>query len=781
MERNQLVCLKGTAIPCRRFGPESIFPVRIKTIRYKTDFNFRITTPFMNDNRLVIISYRLPFSFQNTDGAITVKSSAGGLVTAMKSLDLSEAKQKPVWIGCADFPRKTWEKYRHLLNDDFEYVPVFLDKKTNNDFYNGFANSVLWPLFHYFPAYVDYQDGYFTAYRKANEAVAETVAELLQPQDLVWVHDYHFMGLPRLSRERSPEATIGFFLHIPFPSYELIRILPRKSREYLLTGLLGADLVGFHTNEYNIHFLESVQFNLGVHHKVWKITYQNRLIQSGSFPVGINYALFNDAYDKEEVVAEREKLQDAYRKSRILFSVDRLDYTKGVMQRLDAYAWFLENYPEFRERLVFILVVVPSRDVIAQYGERKQLIEQAVGRINGKYGSLTWLPIVYQYGSVSSTELSALYSACDVALITPIRDGMNLVAKEFVASRRDRRGVLILSEMTGAATELGDALLINPLDEAEIGEQLKVALEMPPEEQERRLEAMQQRIQGYDVRQWARDFIDSLLNMQQTQQQGSAQLLRDGARFSLLERYQQARSRLLLLDYDGTLVGFAPTPEEARPSAEVVRLLEQLAAQPENKVVIISGRDRDSLNEWFGHLPIDMVAEHGASLRQEGVWRQDSLDDGAWKTIVQPVLDEFVSRCPGSFVEEKSHSLAWHYRNSDEETGFTRSRELISTLGHLLPATLRVLDGNRVIEVKSTETDKGKVARQLALAYPYEFVLAIGDDRTDEDMFVNLTQPNEYTIKVGRGSTSALYRLNGVGDVLSLLRELGRGVWRQAA
>ncbi|GAA4468167.1 bifunctional alpha,alpha-trehalose-phosphate synthase (UDP-forming)/trehalose-phosphatase [Nibrella saemangeumensis] len=727
----------------------------------------------MKNNRLIIISYRLPFSFKTENRTTSVKPSAGGLVTAVKSLDLSGSSQKPVWIGCADFTQRAWEKNRPLVdNDDFEYVPVFLDRKTNQDFYNGFANSVLWPLFHYFPSYVDYRDEYLRAYQAANQAVCAVVSEVVQPSDIVWVHDYHFLALPQLIRERHPNATIGFFLHIPFPSYELLRLLPVKCRTYLLTGLLGADLVGFHTTDYTIHFLQSVQLALGMQHKMWKVSYQERLVQSNAYPIGINYALFNEAYGDNEVIKERVELKSAYKDQKIIFSVDRLDYTKGVMQRLDALDAFLQEYPEWRGRIVFILVVVPSRDEIQRYWERKQMIEQAVGRINGKYGTLTWLPIMYQYAYLAFPQLIALYTACDVALITPIRDGMNLVAKEFIATRKDQQGVLVLSEMTGAANELGEALLIDPLDEFEVAEQLKLALEMAPEEQTRRMAIMQQRLSSYDVEKWANSFMNDLLQTQEILKKSHPQLLKAARKKTMLTRFAEAQSRLLLLDYDGTLANFAARPELAAPSEEVTAVLSSLAAIPGNKVVVISGRDHETLESWLGHLPIDMVAEHGSYLKQEGGWRNDLLDDGSWKEVVRPFLNDFVSRCPASFVEEKNYSLAWHYRNSDPDTGFLRSRELINTLEHLLPYQLRVLDGNKVVEIKNVDTDKGKVAKQLTLAHPYELVLAIGDDRTDEDMFCALNLTNHFTIKVGKGSTNAKHRLESVSQVISLLREL---------
>ncbi|CAN5242130.1 bifunctional alpha,alpha-trehalose-phosphate synthase (UDP-forming)/trehalose-phosphatase [soil metagenome] len=724
----------------------------------------------MNDNRLIIISYRLPFSFKTENRVTSVKASAGGLVTAVKSLDLPASAPKPVWVGCADFSQRVWEKHKHLVNDDFEYLPVFLDKATNKGFYNGFANSVLWPLFHYFPAYVDYHDDYLTAYKTANQAVCDKVVELLQPEDLVWVHDYHFLPLPMLIRQSQPSATVGFFLHIPFPSYELLRLLPGKCRSYLLNGLLGANLVGFHTTDYRVHFLQSVRLSMGFSHRLGTIVTPQTKVQTGTFPIGINYSLFHDASADEEVVKERLDLKRSY-PDKIVFSVDRLDYTKGVMQRLDALEVLLKQHPDWIEKLVFILVVVPSRDQIQTYWERKQMIEQAVGRINGLFGTLTWLPIVYRYSDVTFSQLVALYTACDIALITPVRDGMNLVAKEFVASRQDQQGVLILSELTGAANELGEALLVNPLDEYEVADQLLYALTMPPDEQRQRMVTMQARISGYDVRQWANDFIDALLTTQQADQTGQAVALEGNEKQNLLDQYAQARSRLIVLDYDGTLVEFTQDPEQASPTPDVLNWLRELAAVPQNNVLVISGRPEQTLEKWLGHLPVNLVAEHGASSKQNGVWHRNGGSNEVWKDAIRPILADFVSRCKGSFIEEKEASLAWHYRGVSDRMGFDRSRELIDLLEHLLPTELRLLDGQKVVEIKRTDTDKGKIAYQWATAQAYDFMLVMGDDQTDEDMFAALLGTTPYTIKIGTQPTYAHYRLDNVAQALALLAE----------
>lgn len=725
----------------------------------------------MKKNRLVIIAHRLPFSFKTEKKVTTLKPSAGGLVTAVQSLDLSTFAEKPVWIGCADFSRQTWEKNRELVDDRFEYIPVFIDQPTHKRFYNGFSNSVLWPLFHYFSTYVDYHDEDFKAYQLVNETVCEKVVEVVEPDDLIWVHDYHFIPLPQLIRQRQPHARIGYFLHIPFPSYELLRLLPGACRSYLLNGLLGADLVGFHTSDYQLHFLQAVQTALGFSTTFGKIACGDRRVSSGVFPIGINYALYNEAYFQPEVQQEREQLLTSY-PGKIIFSVDRLDYTKGVLQRLDALAAFLTQYPHWKEQLVFLLVVIPSRDEIQMYSERKRLIEQAVGHINGKFATLTWLPVIYRYAPLSFPQLLAAYSACDVAMITPLRDGMNLVAKEFVASRQDQRGVLVLSELTGAANELGEAVLVNPLDEYDVAEGLRQALEMPPEEQARRLTAMQQRIAFYDVKKWATDFINVLSQALSANQTCHAARLAGKAKSNLLTNYARAESRLLLLDYDGTLAEFTPEPTQAVPTAALLETLGKLAALPENKVVIISGRDQKTLESWFGRLPLDLVAEHGACQKQNGVWTTNYPDEMNWKTDVRPLLEEMVNRCSGSFIEEKATTLAWHYRNADERNGFVRSRELLLLLTQLLPYGLRVLDGKKVVEVKSVEWDKGKFAQRLIASGRYEFVLAAGDDQTDEDMLSVLNPKQHYPIKVGKGRTVANYRLSDVRQVLALLTEL---------
>ncbi len=728
--------------------------------------------------RLLIVSNRLPIQLLQQESGIQLLESAGGLATALKSYIQAQDRssfnpEEVIWVGNADFSPELWEEFNQTRQSTgtFKIAPLWLDNEVNDGFYNGLSNSTIWPLFHYFPTFATYKDSDWQAYQQANEVFADRLADLYQPGDVLWIHDYHLMLVPKLVRDRRPDATIGFFLHIPFPSFEIYRMLPGPWREGLLNGMLGSDLIGFHTNDYVQHFEKSVHRLIGNESKLRSIQVGNRPVKVDLFPISIDYERFNSAYALPQVVEERNNIREQLQGSKLLFSVDRLDYTKGVLNRLQGYEKFLERHPEWHGRISFVMVVVPSRSEISSYGERKQMIEENTGRINGRFATMSWQPVVYQYRSLSFEQLCAYYTACDVALITPIRDGMNLVAKEFVATRQDGQGVLILSEVAGAAAELGEALLINPTDREGMAQAIEKALSMPEKDQSERMQLMQTRIREYDVVQWADDFLTQLFNAKSQQHQWEVRILNAGLRKQIMEKYQNAQKRLLLLDYDGTLVPFAKFPELARPSERVVELLNELAAVSQNQVVIISGRDKQTLESWFGSLAIQLVAEHGAAVRQEdGSWHENpEAFHPEWRANIKQAMNLAVQRCPGTFIEEKTHSLAWHYRNTADDLGFARSRDLIDTLQGLTGHQLQVIDGNKVVEVRVSGVDKGSVASRIASEGSYDFIMAIGDDRTDEDMFRALSD-RALTIKVGQQKTLARYSLPDTGAVLTFLQ-----------
>jgi trehalose 6-phosphate synthase/phosphatase len=363
-----------------------------------------------------------------------------------------------------------------------------------------------------------------------------------------------------------------------------------------------------------------------------------------------------------------------------------------------------------------------------------------------------------------------LYTSCDIALISPLRDGMNLVAKEFIASRQDQQGVLLLSDMTGAAKELTESLLFNPLDGIEIAQKIAIALAMPPEEQKNRMAASQNQIKIHNVFKWANNFVEDLQSI--TKHKKTTLPLEYNAKIDLITQYQKANKRLILLDYDGTLVDFHAQPHLAFPPEPVLELLQQLSQNPKNQIAIVSGRDRDTLDKWLGHLPIILIAEHGAYTKTE-TWQANIKHRQTWKDGVKNIMQTFADNCHGAFVEEKKYALCWHYRNTDKESGFAQSRELISVLSdYLISTNANIIDGNKVIEVKPVQINKGVIVEQTFDLKNYDFCLAMGDDKTDEDMFETINQYKGMTIKVGKASSMATFRLETIQQVFSFLELL---------
>lgn len=727
------------------------------------------------EKRLFIVSNRLPVKISGEGETLTVAKSSGGLVTAMNGfLHKGSYDYKEIyWAGVPGCTPGVWADAAHKLPEGkFKYLPVMLYKDQYRKYYSGFANSVLWPLFHYFPSFAEYDQDHFDNYLQANEHFAETLLRQVRPGDTVWIHDYHLMPLAGMLRAAMPELTIGFFLHIPFPSYEVLRLLPRSWQEALLQGILGADLVGFHTIDYAAHFVQTVQMVLGIDSDRHVLRFNNRLIKVDVFPISIDFAQFSNNYNHRQVLEKRTLLRQKTEGQKIIFSVDRLDYTKGVQNRLKAYDLFLSENPEYVGKVIFMMVVLPSRDHIARYADRKRIIEEMVSQINSKHGNLNWQPVNYRYTFLTFSELLSQYTGCDLALITPLRDGMNLVSKEFVASRADERGVLILSEMAGAARELTEALIINPNDAFEISRKIKEGLEMTEEDQQYRMQQMRNRVSSYDVKVWAEDFLTEMHNMKQRQESYQVEFLDGDAKRNILETYRRSKKRLLLLDYDGTLVSFASEPHLAVPGDELLHMLGELGAVPENDVYLISGRNAEWLDKYFGDLPVNLIAEHGArSKSKDGAWTTEVETHSEWKEQVSQIMNMYVRRCPQSLIEEKEFSLAWHYRNSNKEQGRLRAIELKGELQDCVHQhRLQVLSGHKVIEVRINGIDKGSAVKKVLSDKAYDFVFAVGDDRTDEDMFRMLQKKkNCFSIKVGTQASYARYNLMNPQMVISLL------------
>lgn len=729
----------------------------------------------MADQRLIVVSNRLPVSVQVKSGKVQAERTIGGLASALSSVTDRPDTAWIGWPGMQTSNANVRVKVEDHLLRHFGLLPVFIPSAQFEKFYTGFSNNCIWPLFHNFPRLAKYVPAEWDAYRAVNELYCQRVLEVAKPGDKIWVHDYQLMLLPALLRERLPGASVGFFLHIPFPSYEIFRELPWRNE--VLRGLLGADLIGFHTYDYMRHFLSSLLRLLGLEHDLGQVTHHGRLLRADIFPLGVDSLALSEMAQRPPVVQKAKNLLKKFEGQKTVLSVDRLDFTKGINERLLAYELFLDKHPHWRERVRLVLICVPSRTSVASYRQLKRQVDELVGRINGKFGSPGWTPVWYLYRGFATEELLSFYLSADVAMVTPIRDGMNLVAKEYLASRVDNSGVLILGEAAGAASELGEALVVNPNDLDGMADALLAALTMPAAEQGRRNQPMRDRLLRYDSARWAADFLARLDEVKSAQTRRRRAKLEGKWRDDLVGQFRSSGRRLLLLDYDGTLVPIFRSPEQAVANDELKSLLSKLAADNRNTIVVISGRDHETLEEWVGGLGVWLVAEHGA-------WRSDAhgsnwqvLDVDAntdWKATIRPVLERYADRTPGSLVEEKTLALVWHYRMADPELGSLRAKELADTLeGFVANTSLHVLRGSKVLEVKQSGVGKGKAAaRWLLTTPPPDFVLAAGDDETDEDMFDALPR-NGWSVRVGHVIHSqANYYLNNSAEVRELLREL---------
>src|SRR6059036_1318438 len=444
---------------------------------------------------LILVSNRLPVTVRRIGNRLDVQPNPGGVAAGLASFHRELQARWFGWPGSIA-PGES-KQVAARLEKEFDCVPVVLPSSLARPYYAGFSNGTLWPLFHSFSTYARYSASEWEAYRNVNARFADAIVRALRPTDQLWIHDYHLLLLPRLIRERVSEARVGFFLHIPFPPYDVFRLLPWH-RE-ILQGMLGADLIGFHTYDYARAFLGSLLRDLGLDNRIGTIVTGHRAVQVDVFPLGVDVAKFNSTPIGPSAGRSIARLRKGLEPSKLLFSISRLDYTKGIPEGLDAFGRFLERHPEWRRKITYLLAVVPSRERVAEYSRLKRAIDERVGRINSRYRTIAWSPIRYVYRQLDFDELIALYRVSDVAIITPLRDGMNLIAKEYVAAKQEPRGVLILSEMAGASKEMREALIVNPNDVEDVVGAIHRALTMPPEEQAWRIRAMQDRLRRYDM------------------------------------------------------------------------------------------------------------------------------------------------------------------------------------------------------------------------------------------------------------------------------------------
>jgi trehalose 6-phosphate synthase/phosphatase len=690
---------------------------------------------------LLIASNRLPVTVELAeDGQIATSPSAGGLVSALRGLD-----EPHLWVGWpgAVVPEPSEADVVEALRPEGLY-PVFLSEAEADGYYTRTSNETIWPLLHYFVGRLRFTDDAWASYVAVNNRFADTIAAVAEPGTRVWVHDFHLALLPAALRSRRPDLAIGFFLHVPFPSSEIYRLLP--VRRELLHGMLGADYIGFHTGDYARHFRSACLRILGMESEPNRIAVDGRVVGIGAHPIGIDVATFRKTLADPETERIAAELEERYRGKQIVLGVERLDYTKGIPEKLDAFERILELEPERALTTTLVQVLVPSRLESPDYTAKRDEIEQQIAHLNGRFGQFGTTPVEYLHRSISLQELVALYRRADVMMVTPLRDGMNLVAQEFVLCQSSpeppagRHGTLLLSEFAGAAHVLPGALLVNPWDAGDLAGRLLQALSLEKAERSRMLELMADRVLQLDSRNWARTFLARLERFAAEPKPHFPERLDDARVAEIARSLGAARRRTFLLDYDGTLRELVRHPVLAAPTRELRELLIRLAALPRTDVHVVSGRTRESLDAWLGDLPIGLCAEHGAFARQPGGdWEKIVEIDLSWLRIAEEILSRTAEDVPGSAVERKATSVAWHYREAEPEYGQWRAHELLAALGQSLSGLpAEVLTGHRVVEIRARGASKAAYVRHLESASDLATdwtMLAAGDDQTDEDLF----------------------------------------------
>lgn len=710
--------------------------------------------------RCLLVSNRLPLSYNENLKKFT--PSAGGLISSLKGLSPEKIGFDFEWIA------PTTEIYP--CEPGLRYHPVLIPKDIYQSYYNDFCTKVLWPLFHYERSLMVHDNRGWENYKKVNQLIADKIIELANPEETIWIHDFHFFLLPGILKQKRPDLKIGFFLHTPFPSSEIFRQLPE--RKEILTSLIQSDLLGFHDFSYLNHFKRAVSRLLGEDCPIL----QKR--NWGTYPISIDTEHFIEVAESDLANQFLHSYQETKKEMKWILGVDRLDYIKGLLQKLYAFESFLRKYPEQIGKVQLIQIVVPSRLNILEYQTLKEEVEQLVSKINAEFGNPSHLPIHYLFNSVSEAELSALYQMSEVIHIASLRDGMNLVGLEYVASQKSNRpGALLLSEFAGAHSTLSYAISINPWNIDETAEKIQEALLRPIERRKDEIDSMKNFLMNYTSSDWARNFLNDL---QGFSSQAHDPLSPDEKCFFSWMNELKGKNILLFCDFDGTLAPIHANPSRVDVLEETKKLLTEMTQKKKINFVLVSGRDHNFLQEFCTknnyHFPL--AACHGAySYEPDSKEWQHLIPHDAenWKKNILDVFKHYTSRTPGSFFEDKGHALTWHYRNSPTEfSDFVAKKLFIELEESLTSLPVQVSRGKKIIEVKSQYASKGHFVQHFLEKQEYlpDVVIAIGDDTSDEEMFdylQNNSSVQSFCIKVGQENTSAKYALSNQSKVDSFL------------
>jgi len=714
--------------------------------------------------RCLLVSNRLPVEFNPKIQEF--KPSSGGLVSAIKGLDPEKVGYSFEWMGIMGDETKDYLK--DLSCGKLRCHPILVPQETYDQYYNGYCNNVIWPLFHYESSMVTHSEKGWQSYIEINQMIADAITEEAELYESVWIHDFHFFLVPGMIKQKRPDLKVGFFLHIPFPSSEIFRELPQ--REEILNSLVQCDLIGFHDMSYLTHFKNAISRVLGENLSIFD---ERKL---GVYPISIDTEHFERLSHADETLEFIKKYGDVKKEMKWVLGVDRLDYIKGLELKLQAMQEYLRKFPEERGKVQLVQVVIPSRTKVPEYQELKIRIERLVSSINGEFGSPTYMPIHYLYHSVSEYELSALYQLSEVMHISSRRDGMNLVCLEYVASQNaEKMGTILLSEFTGAHSTLSYAFSINPWNIEDTALKMYEAIHNPQEKAQREMSIMKDFLHKYTSSDWARFFLRDLHPMEEKD-------IQNESNFDWMKNLKNKKI-LFFCDLDGTLVPIEKNPKDVHIKNETKELLKKIKNNKNCEFVVVSGRDQDFLDSQFtkNNLHFPLAACHGAYTYSPHTREWNSsipYDATKWKEGIIDIFKLYTSRTPGSFIEEKGHSVVWHYRNSPEEFAEFLAKKMVIELEESLTSLPAVVSrGKKIVEVKSLHASKGYFVQKWLDSDEVrpDVVIALGDDTTDEDMFEYLESLkakdiNSYCIKVGKEKTFASYSLNEQQSVNKFLR-----------
>ncbi|KAF9364013.1 hypothetical protein BGX34_002776 [Mortierella sp. NVP85] len=735
------------------------------------------------------------------EAAWTVEKAISGNIGLHNAVNSIQGQlSKKIWIGTLGMatdtlPERTRGDIKAELALNHSSIPVFVSDLDYEGHYHQFCKQILWPIFHYvLPDNLrskTYEDGSWKHYVAVNRAFADAIVETYRQGDTIWVNDYHLMLVPNMIRERLPDASIGFFLHIPFPSSEIFRCL--HVRKEVLKGLLGADLVGFQTYSFARHFLQTCSRILSVESSPKGIQLENTAVNVGIFPIGIDIKNLNIKRQDPEVAQWVKELKDKYAGMKLIVARDKLDYIKGVRQKMLAFERFLNLYPEWQGKIVLIQVALST----SEQNEVQGQVSDVVTRINSKFSNLSYQPIVFLRQDITFSQYLGLLTVADLCLITSLRDGMNLTSHEYVVCQEERKNPLVLSEFAGTYGSLGACLRVNPWNYTEVAEAIHEALVMKDEEKAMRWNELREHVCTNTAQFWATDFVSELIKVHGDVQRRYSIHIPLLDMQAVIPKFHSAKRRLLLLDYDGTLLPYERSSKVRikgeTSNEDMLRTLQHLASNPRNVVYIMSGRTRDSLDKVFGTLDnVGLCAEGGCFLKPAGkkTWEtlvQEGIDM-QWRKKVMEMFEYYKERTPGSEIEEKTVPIVWHYRQADNPSyGLWQAREcqnhIEEAIGSIYP--IHAVVGRKCLEVMPRDVSKAhatkviiETLRQQHGPDAIDFVFSIGDDRSDEDMFVYCNgldlggEGRAVTCTVGSKSSEAHWFVPGVSAALQHLQAM---------